>query len=131
LVDIKGNLKKQTQNWRENWSMSVPADSQKMLSLKRDCKFKLKLKDELKVDLKHLVYYTLLWIACVDNHCNLHYVLKAKIGRYPRKIKWDNSEKKFWDIKVMHGWHPLAVQHFGYLVMEPGRFITEECLNKY
>ena len=60
LVDIKGNLKKQAQNWRENWSVSVPADSQKTLPLGRGYKFKLKLKDELKVNPRHSVYYTLL-----------------------------------------------------------------------
>ena len=109
LVDIKSNLEKQAQNWRENWSVSVPVDSQKMLPLGRGCKFELELENELKVNLKHPVYYTLLWIACVDNYCNLHYILKAKVGRYLRRMEWDNSKKKFWDAKVMHRWHPLAV----------------------
>ena len=82
--------------------MLIPVDSQKTLLLKKDHKFKLKLKDKLKINPKYLAYYTLLWIACVDNHCNLHYILKAKIGKYPRKMEWNNSEKKFWDTKVMH-----------------------------
>jgi len=72
-----------------------------------------------------------LWIACVNNHCNLHYILKAKIGRYPRKIKWDNSKKKFCNVKVMHRWHPSAVQYSGYLLVKPGRFMTEKYLSGY
>ena len=34
LVNIKDNFKEQTQNWRNNWSVSVNADSQKLLPLK-------------------------------------------------------------------------------------------------
>ena len=34
LVDIKGNLKEQAQNWRNNWSVLVNTDSQKLLPLK-------------------------------------------------------------------------------------------------
>ena len=72
--------------------MSVPANSQKVLLLKRDCKFELKLEDEPRINLRHLVYYTLLWIACVDNYCNLYHVLKAKIGRYTKK--WNETIAK-------------------------------------
>ena len=82
--------------------MSVPVNNQKTLLLKRSYKFELKLENKLRVNLRHSVYYTLLWIACVDNYCNLHYILKAKIGRYLRKMKWNNSEKKFQDAKIMH-----------------------------
>ena len=60
LVNIKDNLEKQAQNWRENWSVSVLVDSQKMLLLGRGCKFEFKLKNKLKVNLKHLAHYTLL-----------------------------------------------------------------------
>ena len=89
--------------------MSVLVNGQKTLPLGRGHKFKLELKDKPKVNLKHPAHYTLLWITCVDNHCNLHHVLKAKIGRYPRRMEWDNSKKKFQNAKVMHKWHPLAV----------------------
>ena len=75
--------------------MSVSVNSQKALLLGRSYKFELKLENKPKIDLKHSAYYTLLWIACVDNHCNLYYIPKAKIGRYPKRIKWNNSKKKF------------------------------------
>jgi len=41
-------------------------------------RFKLKDKDKLRVNLSYLAYYTLLWIACVDNIYNMHRVLKDK-----------------------------------------------------
>ena len=66
--------------------MLVNTDSQKLLPLKWGQKFKLKEQNELKIDLKHSAHYTLLWIACVDNYCNLHYVLKAKYSKYPKKL---------------------------------------------
>ena len=28
--------------------------------------------DKLRVNLRHLVYYTLLWIAYIDNHYNIY-----------------------------------------------------------
>jgi len=46
-------------------------------------------------------------------------------------MKWDDSEKKFQDTKVMHKWHPSAVQDSGYLAVKPKRFMTKECLNGY
>ena len=73
-----------------------------MLLLGRGCKFELELEDELRVNPRHLAYYTLSWIMYVDDHCNLHYVLKAKVGRYLRRMEWDNNKKKFQDTKVMH-----------------------------
>ena len=29
-------------------------------------------KDKLRDDPKHLVYYILLWIACIDNYCKIY-----------------------------------------------------------
>ena len=109
--------------------MLIPADRQKALLLKKDQKFKLKLEDKPKINLKHLVYYTLLWIACVKDHCNLYYVLKTKISKYPKRMEWNNSKRKFQDTKVMHKWYLLAVQYPKYLPVKPGRFITEEYLS--
>ena len=105
LVDIKGNFEEQAQDWRDNWSVLVNADSQKLLPLRWGCKFKLKKQDKLRIDLKHLAYYILLWIACVDDYCNLHYVPKAKHSKYLKRTEWDKSEKKFKNAKVMHRWH--------------------------
>ena len=100
-----------------------------MLPVKRGQKFELKLEDEEQINFKHSAHYTLSWIACVDNHCNIHHVLKAKHNRYPKRMEWNDSEKKFWDAKVIYKWHPSAVQDLRYLSIKPKRFITEECLS--
>ena len=75
--------------------MLVPVDSQKALLLEKDHKFKLKPENELRINPRHSAHYTLLWIAYMDNHYNLHHVLKAKVSRYPRKMEWNNSKKRF------------------------------------
>ena len=41
-------------------------------------RFKLKSKDKLRVNLRHVAYYTLLWIAYVDNIYNIYRALKDK-----------------------------------------------------
>jgi hypothetical protein len=45
-------------------------------------RFKLKSEDKLRVDLKHLVYYTLVWIICVDNIYKIYKALKVKNKKY-------------------------------------------------
>ena len=75
--------------------MSVNADSQKLLPLRQSHKFELKEQNEPKVNPRPLAYYTLLWITCVDDYYNQHYVPKAKHSKYPKKTKWDSSKKKF------------------------------------
>ena len=102
LIDIKGNLEEQAQNWRENWSVTVNTDSQKLLLLKQSQKFELKEQNKPRVNPRHSAYYILLWIACVDNYCNLYYVLKVKHSKYPKKTKWDSNKKKFRNAKVMY-----------------------------
>jgi len=49
-------------------------------------RFKLKDKDKLKVNLKHIAYYILLWIACVDNIYNIYRALKNKNRKYLVRI---------------------------------------------
>jgi len=39
---------------------------------------KLKDKDKPRVDPKHLAHYTLAWITCVNNICNMHRTPKDK-----------------------------------------------------
>ena len=72
----------------------------------------------------------LLWIACIDDYCNFYYTPKTKHSKYPRKMNWDNSKKKFQNAQKMHGWHPIEVQYPGQLIVTPKGFMTEECLNR-
>ena len=95
LVNIKGNLEEQTVNWRNSQKVSVPTDSQKLLSMGRGRRFEFKLDNKLRINPRYPVYYTLSWIACVDNYCSMHYTPKAKSSKYPRRTKWDKSKTKF------------------------------------
>jgi len=59
LVNIKGNLKKQADNWRDNWKFTVNMDSQKSLPQKRGHRFILEKNNKPRIDLKHPAHYTL------------------------------------------------------------------------
>ena len=52
----------------------------------RNYRFKLKDKDELRVNPKHLAYYILSWITCVDNYYNIYRIPKAKNWKYLVRI---------------------------------------------
>jgi len=104
-------------------------DSQKLLLQKRGHRFTLKEDNKLKINPKHSAHYMLSWIACVDDYYNLYHTPKTKYSKYPRKVNWDDSKKKFQNVQKMHGWHLTEVQYLGQLTVALGRFITEECLN--
>jgi len=72
-------------------------------------RFKLKDKDKLRVNLSHLAYYTLLWIACMDIVCNIYRALKDKNRKYLIRIYWAPEEKWFRDAKYIHRWHLVEV----------------------
>ena len=72
-------------------------------------KFKLKNKDKLRVNLKHIAYYTLLWIAYVDNIYNIYKVPKDKNRKYLVRIYWALEEKRFRNTKYIYSWHLVEV----------------------
>jgi hypothetical protein len=45
-------------------------------------RFKLKSKDKLRVNLKHLVYYILVWITYIDDIYKIYKALKVKNKKY-------------------------------------------------
>jgi len=61
--------------------------------------------DKLKVNLKHLAHYTLLWIAYIDNYYNIHEIPKARNYKYLVRMYWIPSELKYRNTKFMHGWY--------------------------
>ena len=61
--------------------------------------------DELKVNLKHLAHYTLLWIACVDNYYNIHEVPKARNYKYLIRMYWIPSKVKYRNANYIYRWH--------------------------
>jgi len=67
--------------------------------------FKKEEDNKLRVNLKHLAYYILLWIAYVDDYCEIYKALKARNHKYLVRIYWMPSELKYRNAKFMHGWH--------------------------
>jgi hypothetical protein len=55
-------------------------------------RFKLKSEDELRVDLKHLVYYILVWIVYMDDIYKIYKVLKVKNKKYLARMYWMRNE---------------------------------------
>jgi len=51
--------------------------------------------NELRINLKYLVYYTLSWIAYIDDYCDIYKILKVKNHKYLVKIYWMLSETKY------------------------------------
>jgi len=58
--------------------------------------------DELRVNLKHLAYYTLLWIIYIDNYYNIHKTPKARNHKYLVRMYWMLSEAKYRNTNYMH-----------------------------
>jgi len=61
--------------------------------------------DKLKVNLKYLAYYTLLWIAYIDNYYNIYKAPKRRNYKYLVRIYWILSELKYRNNKFIYKWH--------------------------
>jgi len=72
-------------------------------------RFKLKDKDKLRVNLKYLAHYMLVWIAYMDNMCNIYRTPKDKYYKYLIRIYWMMDKKWYRDAKYMHSWHLVEV----------------------
>jgi len=59
-----------------------------------------------KVNLKHPIYYTLLWIIYINNKCKMYKTPKARNHKYLVRMYWIPSELKYRNAKFMHRWHP-------------------------
>ena len=58
--------------------------------------------NELRVNPKHLVHYTLSWITYIDDYCNIYKTLKKRNHKYLVRIYWIPSELKYKNAKFMH-----------------------------
>ena len=61
--------------------------------------------NKLRVNLKYLVYYTLLQIAYIDNYCNIYKASKKKNYKYLVKMYWMPSKLKYRNAKPMYRQH--------------------------
>jgi len=95
---------KEAINWRKDWQVSILAKESLKMAMRKSI-FKIEKDDELRVNLKHLVHYTLLWIAYIDNYCNIYKTLKARNYKYLVRIYWMLSEFKYKNAKFIYGWH--------------------------
>jgi len=86
--------------------------------------------NELRVNLKHPVYYTLSWIAYISDYCNIHETPKARNYKYSVRIYWILSEAKYRNANYMYRWHLAKKQRVGAIIIELGRFLIKECLNR-
>ena len=103
LITTSEDLEKAT-NQRKDQQLSIPAKESLKPVIKRNI-FKKEEDNKLRVDLKHLAHHTLLWIACVDDYCNIHEALKKKNHKYLVRMYWMLSELKYKNAKFMHRQH--------------------------
>ena len=91
-------------------------------------RFKLKDKDKLRVNLKHLVYYILVWIIYIDNQYDIYKALKAKNKKYLVRIYQTLDERKYRNAKYIYRWHLVDNTELNKLILQLGRYLTEEYL---
>ena len=68
-------------------------------------RFKLKDKDKLRVNLKHLAHYILAWIIYIDNQCDIYKAPKAKNKKYLVRMYQTLDERKYRNAKYMYRQH--------------------------
>ena len=68
-------------------------------------RFKLKDKDKLRVNLKHLAYYILVQIIYIDNQYNIYKAPKAKNKKYLVRIYQTIDKYKYRNAKYIYRQH--------------------------
>ena len=91
-------------------------------------RFKLKEEDKRRVNLKHLVYYILVQIAYIDNQCDIYKALKAKNKKYLVRIYQMLDKHKYRNTKYIYRWYLVDSIELNKLILQLGRYLTEECL---
>ena len=92
-------------------------------------RFKLKDKDKLRVNPKHLAHHILVWIACVDNQCDIYKAPKAKNKKYLVRMYQILDERKYRNAKYIYRWYLVDNIELNKLIMQLGRYLTEEYLD--
>ena len=85
LIIILKDLEEGLTEQRNNRQVLVLANKGLIFRSLRQ-RFKLKDKDELRVNLKYLAYYILVQIIYIDNQCDIYKALKAKKKKYLVRI---------------------------------------------
>ena len=108
LIIILRNLEEGSRDWRSKQQILVPV-SKRLIVRMANQRFKLKDKDELRVNLSYLAHYILSWIAYIDNTYNIYRALKDKNQKYLIRIYWALDEKRFRNTKYIYKWHLVEV----------------------
>ena len=85
IIDLEDLKELKNLNWRKKQQITIPAKDYSE-EWSRNRQFKITNKDKPRVNLKYLVYYTLLQIVYIDDLCSIYIVLKKKSVRYLIKI---------------------------------------------
>ena len=65
----------------------------------------------------YLIYYILLQIVCVDNHCKIYQYPKQKAKRYLEKIYQPQASRQYKNTKFLYRWYALEYQAKGILIV--------------
>ena len=68
-------------------------------------RFKLKDKNKLRVNLKHLAYYILAQITYINNQCDIYRAPKAKNKKYLVRIYQTLDKRKYRNAKYIYRWY--------------------------
>ena len=60
----------------------------------------------------------------------MHRAPKIKYKKYFIRIYWAPVDLKYRNAKYIHSWHLLKQQNKIDLILKPGRFLIEECLDR-
>ena len=102
------DLEEQAVDWKEIIRILVPANKVVTFRLTRQ-RFKLKDKDELRVNLRHLTHYILAWIVYIDNIYDMHKNPKEKNRKYLIRIYQAPDKRQFRNAKYIYSQHPTEV----------------------
>jgi len=58
--------------------------------------------NKLRVNLRHLVYYILVWIIYINDYYNIYKALKEKNYKYLVRIYWMPSKLKYKNAKFIY-----------------------------
>ena len=104
LKDLENRLVDQ----RSNKQVLVLANENIMFRSLRQ-KFKLKDKDKLRVNLKHLAYYILVQIIYIDDQYSIYKALKVKNKKYLLRIYQVLDKRKYRNARYIYRWHLVEI----------------------
>ena len=124
LKDLEEGLTDQ----RSNKRITIPANKGLTFRSLRQ-RFKLKDKDKLRVNLKHLAYYILAQIIYIDNQCDIYKAPKAKNKKYLVRIYQTLDKRKYRNTKYIYRQHLVDNIELNKLILQLGRYLIEEYLD--